>query len=93
MPTATFRAKCSWVENGEWSKGYFFNLEKRNCNKKPSLNLDCKMTQPKTMKTGFQIKLKLTIKIFIPLKETFAVNYNLSVIQKISNRDNLEGSL
>ena len=25
-----FRAKCNWVENGE----YFFNLEKRNYNRK-----------------------------------------------------------
>jgi len=29
-----FRAKCRWVENGERPTKYFFNLEKRNYNKK-----------------------------------------------------------
>ena len=31
---AMFRAKCRWVENGERPAKYFFNLEKRNYNKK-----------------------------------------------------------
>ena len=31
---AMFRAKCRWVENGERPTKYFFNLEKRNYNKK-----------------------------------------------------------
>ena len=31
---AMFRRKCRWVENGERPTKYFFNLEKRNCNKK-----------------------------------------------------------
>lgn len=31
---AMFHAKCCWVENGECPTKYFFNLEKRNCNKK-----------------------------------------------------------
>ena len=31
---AIFRAKCRWVENGERPTKYFFNLEKRNYNKK-----------------------------------------------------------
>ena len=31
---AKFRAKCRWVENGERPTKYFFNLEKRNYNKK-----------------------------------------------------------
>ena len=29
-----FRAKCRWVENGQRLTNYFFNLEKRNYNKK-----------------------------------------------------------
>ena len=29
-----FRAKCRWVENGERPTKYFFNMEKRNYNKK-----------------------------------------------------------
>ena len=29
-----FRAKCNWVENGEKATKYFFNLEKRNYNRK-----------------------------------------------------------
>ena len=29
-----FRAKCRWLENGERPTKYFFNLEKRNYNKK-----------------------------------------------------------
>ena len=29
-----FRAKCRWVENGERPTKYFFNLEKRNYNRK-----------------------------------------------------------
>ena len=29
-----FRAKCRWVENGERPTKYFFNLEKRNYDKK-----------------------------------------------------------
>jgi len=29
-----FRAKCRWVEQGERPTKYFFNLEKRNYNKK-----------------------------------------------------------
>jgi len=31
---AMFRAKCHWVEEGERPTKYFFNLEKRNYNKK-----------------------------------------------------------
>ena len=31
---AMFRAKCRWVENGERPTKYFFNLEKRNYNRK-----------------------------------------------------------
>ena len=31
---AMFRAKCRWIENGERPTKYFFNLEKRNYNKK-----------------------------------------------------------
>ena len=31
---AMFRAKCRWVENGQRLTNYFFNLEKRNYNKK-----------------------------------------------------------
>ena len=31
---AVFRAKCRWIENGERPTKYFFNLEKRNYNKK-----------------------------------------------------------
>ena len=31
---AMFRAKCRWVEQGERPTKYFFNLEKRNYNKK-----------------------------------------------------------
>ena len=29
-----FGAKCRWIENGERPTKYFFNLEKRNYNKK-----------------------------------------------------------
>ena len=31
---AMFRAKCRWIENGERPTKYFFNLEKRNYNRK-----------------------------------------------------------
>ena len=31
---AMFRSKCRWIENGERPTKYFFNLEKRNFNKK-----------------------------------------------------------
>ena len=31
---AIFRSKCRWVENGECPTKYFFNLEKKNHNKK-----------------------------------------------------------
>ena len=31
---AMFRSKCRWIENGERPTKYFFNLEKRNYNKK-----------------------------------------------------------
>ena len=31
---AMFRARCRWIENGERPTKYFFNLEKRNYNKK-----------------------------------------------------------
>ena len=31
---AMFRAKCQWVEYGEHLTKFFFNMEKRNCNKK-----------------------------------------------------------
>ena len=31
---AMFRSKCCWIENGERPTKYFFNLEKRNYNKK-----------------------------------------------------------
>ena len=36
---AMFRAKCRWVENGERPSKYFFNLEKRNYNKKTVIEL------------------------------------------------------
>ena len=36
---AMFRSKCRWLEKGERPTKYFFNLEKRNYNKKLSLNL------------------------------------------------------
>ena len=32
---AIFRSKCRWVENGKRPTKYFFNLEKKNHNKKP----------------------------------------------------------
>ena len=31
---AKFRSKCLWVEQGERPTKYFFNLEKRNYNKR-----------------------------------------------------------
>ena len=31
---ALFRSKCRWIENGERPTKHFFNLEKRNFNKK-----------------------------------------------------------
>ena len=34
---AMFRAKCRWVEQGERPTKYFFNLEKRNYNKKKTI--------------------------------------------------------
>ena len=45
---AIFRSKCRWVENGERSTNYFFNLEKKNHNnnkKKTLRNSDWKMTR------------------------------------------------
>jgi len=29
-----FRSKCRWIENGEKPTKYFYNLEKRNYNRK-----------------------------------------------------------
>ena len=37
---AKFRAKCAWLEKGERPTKYFFNLEKRNYNKKVILELE-----------------------------------------------------
>ena len=36
---AIFRSKCCWVEKGEQPNKYFFNLEKRNFNRKPITEL------------------------------------------------------
>ena len=36
---AIFRSKCRWVENGEYPTKYFFNLEKRNYNRKTTTEL------------------------------------------------------
>ena len=41
---AMFRSKSGWLEEGERPTKYFFNLEKRNYNKKPSRNLISIMT-------------------------------------------------
>jgi len=35
-----FRSKCRWIEKGERPTKYFFNLEKRNYNKKTILELE-----------------------------------------------------
>ena len=35
-----FRSKCRWIEKGERPTKYFFNLEKRNCNKKTISELE-----------------------------------------------------
>ena len=37
---AKFRAKCAWLEKGERPTKYFFNLEKRNYNKKVIFELE-----------------------------------------------------
>ena len=37
---AMFRSKCKWVEEGEKATKYFFNLEKRNYNRKVVTEID-----------------------------------------------------
>ena len=34
IKAAMFQSKCRWIEKGEKPTKYFFNLEKRNCNRK-----------------------------------------------------------
>ena len=50
---AIFRSKCRWVEQGERATKYFFNLEKRNYNRK-TLN-EIKIENEEVITDGDQI--------------------------------------
>ena len=97
---AMFRAKCRWVEEGERPTKYFFNLEKRNYNKKTirELRLEDESTTINDKQILHQIEnyfrdLYTSVKTFS--QDEFDEFTQHLQIPKLSDedRDSLEGSL
>ena len=95
-----FRAKCRWVEHGERPTKYFFNLEKRNYNKKTirELRLEDESTTINNKQILDQIEayfrdLYTSVKTFS--QDEFDEFTQHLQIPKLSDedRDNLEGPL
>ena len=94
-----FRAKCCWVEQGERPTKYFFNLEKRNYNKKTirELHLEDKSTTINDKQILNQIEAYFR-DLYTSVNTAFSQDeYNEFTqhlqIPKLSNedQDNLEG--
>ena len=97
---AMFRSKCRWIENGERPTKYFFNLEKRNFNKKTigELRLQDGSTtkNEKLILNHIEAFYKDLLKSQIPFNDDTYDNFvqNLQ-LPKLSDdeRDKLEGPL
>ena len=95
-----FRAKCRWVEQGERPTKYFFNLEKRNYNKKTvwELRLEDETTTTNDKQIRDQIEAYLK-DVYTSVKTSSLDEYDEFTqhlqIPKLSDedRDNLEGPL
>ena len=97
---AMFSAKCRWVENGERPTKYFFNLEKRNYNRKTISELwiqddstACNVKQILDQIEGYFKKLYTSENT--SSQEEYDEFIQHLTIPRISNedRDSLEGSL
>jgi len=56
---AIFRSKCRWVEEGEKATKYFFNLEKRNYNRKTINEIKLENDETTTDKTQMLSMIRL----------------------------------
>ena len=95
-----FRSKCRWIEKGERPTKYFFNLEKRNYNKKTISELELDngelLTEEKLILQEIESYYKdlYTSKVSATLSDFDQFSQNLE-IPHLSNdeRDRLEGPL
>ena len=97
---AIFRAKCRWVENGERPTKYFFNLEKRNYNKKTISELRLQDDSTTNNRNVILDQIKTYFKNLYTSDYTYSNeewdSFTLNLkIPRLSDedRDNLEGPL
>ena len=97
---AMFRAKCRWVEKGERPTKYFFNLEKKNYNKKTIVELCLQDESTTCNEQEILDQIEAYFKNLYSSENTFSQEdyeefiHNLE-IPRLSNedRDSLEGPL
>ena len=99
---AMFRAKCRWVEQGERPTKYFFNLEKRNYNKKTirELRQEEESTTTNDKQILDQMQIEAYFRDLYTSGKTFSQDEYDEFIQHLQipklsdvDRDNLEGPL
>ena len=97
---AMFRAKCRWVEQGERPTKYFFNLEKRNYNKKTVWELRLEDETTTTNDKQILNQIEAYFKDLYTSVITFSQNEYDEFTQHLQipklsdeDRDNLEGPL
>ena len=97
---AMFRAKCRWVEQGERPTKYFFNLEKRNYNKKNIRELRQEDESTTTNDKQILYQIEAYFRDLYTSGKTFSQDEYDEFIQHLQipklsdeDRDNLEGPL
>ena len=97
---AMFRSKCRWIENGEKATKYFFNLEKRNYNRKTVFELESDdgvtITDEKEILLAIETFYENLYSSDITDSQCDFLNFSANVnIPKLSEdeRDEMEGAL
>ena len=97
---AMYRSKCRWVEKGERPTKYFFNLEKRNYNRKVISELETETGEHITNETLILLEIEYYYNNLYSSETTATLNeylkftYNLEIPQLTEDmRDKLEGPL
>ena len=97
---AMYRSKCRWVEKGECPTKYFFNLEKRNYNRKVISELETTTGEHITNETLILLEIDsycnnlYSSETTATLNEYLQFTNSLEISQLIEDmRDRLEGPL
>ena len=97
---AMYRSKCRWVEKGERPTKYFFNLEKRNYNRKAISELETKTGEHITNETLILLEIESYYNNLYSFETTATLNEYLQFNNKLEipqltvyMRDKLEGPL